>query len=395
MNIRGSSRLARLGSAIFAEVAVWKKEVEATGVKVIDLGIGSPDRPPSAKVIQALEQGIHQAGLYGYPSSEGSEAFRSAVAQWYLYRFGVELEQDREVLALMGSQDGLAHLALALTDPRDVVLLPDPGYPIYTAAVELAGAVPYYMPLLEANDYLPDLLNIPREVTDRAKYMVLNYPSNPLAVVAGREFFEHAVSFAKERGILLVHDLAYSEMAFDGYKPMSVLEIPGAKEAVIEFHSLSKSFQMAGCRLAFVVGNANAVGALRALKANIDYGSFEVIQRAGVAALEEDMLSGHTAAGIYEGRRELFVHAMNELGWRMNKPQATMFVWAPVPTGWTSRQFSREMVFQAGVVVIPGDAFGAHGEGYVRMALVHELDVLEEATGRIARFWEEFVQISD
>lgn len=389
MKIDGSKRLSQMGSSIFAEVAEWKAAVRAAGTDVIDLGIGSPDGPPSERVMRAMVEAVRRPELYGYPSSEGSPAFRGTVARWYRHRFGVELDPESEVLALMGSQDGLAHLALALTDPGDVALVPDPGYPIYHAGLALAGTTPYFMPLTAENGYLPELDAIPQEVLKRAKFILLNYPSNPLAAVADRAFFERLVDFGRRNGILIVHDLAYSEMAFDGFRPMSVLEVAGAKEAAVEFHSLSKSFNMAGCRIAFLVGHPEAVAALRAVKANIDYGVFEAVQAAGIAALEEDIECPVEVGRRYQRRRDVFLQTLREAGWNIPVPKATMFVWAPIPKGWTSRQISREILYSTGVVVIPGDAFGPSGEGFVRIALVQGEERLREAAGRIARFMRE------
>ncbi|GMX63334.1 aminotransferase class I/II-fold pyridoxal phosphate-dependent enzyme [Paenibacillus elgii] len=385
-----SKRLAELGSAIFSEMAAWKKEVTERGVDVIDLGIGSPDRAPSARVMEALTRAVNDPGLYGYPTSEGSAQFRQTVARWYAHRFGVTLDPEDEIVTLMGSQDGLAHLAMAVTDPGDTVMVPDPGYPIYSASLVLAGVQPYHMPLRADNGFLPKLEDIPEEVARQAKFMLLNYPSNPLSAVADLTFFERLVEYAREHELLLVHDLAYSEMSFDGFKPPSILEVEGAKDIAVEFHSLSKSFNMAGCRIAFMVGQRDAVRALRVLKSNIDYGVYLAVQHAGIAALEEDMMPGsRSVAALYERRRDIVVEGLNEAGWSIPKPKATMFIWAPIPEGWTSRQISREMLYSAGVVVIPGDAFGQEGEGYVRIALVQEEDRLQEAVRRIGQFLRE------
>ncbi|GAA3402463.1 aminotransferase class I/II-fold pyridoxal phosphate-dependent enzyme [Paenibacillus hodogayensis] len=386
----GSSRLQLLGSAIFSEVAEWKREAAAKGLEIIDLGIGSPDRPPSQRVMEALSAAARNPVHYGYPTSEGSPAFRAAVARWYDFRFGVQLDPEREITTLMGSQDGLAHLAMAVADPGDLAIVPDPGYPIYSASLVLAGVKPYLLPLSADNGFLPKLDDIPEEAARKARFMLLNYPSNPLSAVADFDFFERLVDYARKHELLLVHDAAYTEMAFDGFRPCSVLEVPGAKEVAVEFHSLSKSFNMAGCRIAFMVGNAEAVGALRTLKTNIDYGVFSAVQEAGIAALDDAVSgSGWEVASIYERRRNLVVDGLREAGWDVPKPQATMFVWAPIPSGWTSRQISREMLVSAGVVVIPGDAFGEQGRGFVRFALVQEEDKLEEAVRRIGRFLRE------
>jgi len=382
-----SDRLAGLGSAIFAEVAEWKREAIANGLDIIDLGIGSPDLPPSERIRMALQEAVAKEEMYGYASSEGTVTFRRAVAEWYQFRFGVNLNPETEILSLIGSQDGLAHLPLAVTNPGDMVLIPDPGYPIYAAAPVLAGALPYPVRLTEENGFLPRFADIPIEVARKAKYMLFNYPSNPSSAVAELSFFEEAVHYAKKHEILLVHDLAYSEMAYDGFRPPSVLEIPGAKDIAVEYHSLSKSFNMAGCRLAYMVGNPKVVEALRLLKSNIDYGVFHAVQEAGIVALEDHMGGKQSVAKLYEQRRDVFVEAMRSYGWDLPKPRATMFIWARIPSGWTSRQISREMLRAAGVVVIPGDAFGQAGEGYVRMALVHDDAKLTEAAARIGRWF--------
>lgn len=386
MKTIGSERLSMLGSAIFAEMAEWKDEVRRRGLEIIDLGIGSPDRPPSPKVMKALEQAVLNPVNYGYPPSEGTFTFRSMVAKWYRHRFRVDLDPQSEVLALMGSQDGLAHLALAITNPGDTVLAPNPGYPIYAASLALAGVEPYCFPLRAENGYLPQFSQIPEEIAQKAKFMILNYPSNPLTAVADRAFFEQTIAFARKYEILIVHDLAYSEMAFDGYRPMSILELEDAKEIAVEFHSLSKSFNMAGCRIAFMVGQPEVVKSLRRLKANIDYGVFLAVQEAGVAALEEDMTSEETVAEIYQHRRDVVIDAFRQIGWDIPLPKATMFIWAPIPDGWTSRQISREILFATGVAVVPGDAFGSEGEGYIRIALVQEEQKLLEAVSKIGKF---------
>ncbi|MEK3910705.1 aminotransferase class I/II-fold pyridoxal phosphate-dependent enzyme [Paenibacillus sp. FSL H7-0331] len=384
-----SQRLSLLGSAIFSEMAQWKEEVIASGLDVIDLGIGSPDQPPSERVMQAMEQAVRKPENYGYPTSEGSLAFRETVARWYQYRFGVQLDAATDIITLMGSQDGLAHLAMAVTDPGDVVLLPDPGYPIYAGSLVLAGVTPFFLPLREDHDYLPKLEDIPEETARQAKFILVNYPSNPLSAVAPRHFFERLVAYAKQYELLIVHDFAYSELAFDDFQPISILEIEGAKEVAVEFHSLSKSFNMAGCRIAFMVGQPDAVHALRLLKSNIDYGVFKAVQEAGIAALEEDMEQEHSVAALYEKRRDIVIDGLAAVGWTIPKPRATMFIWARIPEGWTSRQISREMLYAVGVVVIPGDAFGSEGEGYVRIALVQDEDKLKEAVRRIGEFLRE------
>lgn len=382
-----SGRLDRMGSAIFAEVASWKEEARQKGLDVISLDIGSPDKAPAAMVREALREACMREDLYRYPGTEGTRRFREAAARWFRHRFGVELDPDHEVLALIGTQDGLGHLPMAITDPGDAALLPDPGYPVYGAGLAAAGVEAIPLPLAEERGFLPDFDAVPEAVWDRVKFMILNYPSNPLSAVAGPDFFRKAVEAAARRGVLLVHDNAYSEMAFDGFRPPSVLEVPGAKEVAIEFHSLSKSFNLAGARIGFAVGNREALAALRQFKNNIDFGVFLAIQEAGIRALELDMAGQlEPVAALYQERRDVLVGALRRAGWAVPVPKATMFVWARVPDGRTSRTFSREMLMRTGVASIPGNAFGARGEGYVRLALVEPAERLAEAAERISRF---------
>lgn len=379
----------RLGSAIFAEVAGWKTAAGAAGLDVIQLDIGSPDRPPAPALRQALAEASLRPELYRYPGTDGSRSFRGQVADWFAYRFGVTLDAEREVLSLMGTQDGLAHLALAVTNPGDAALLPDPGYPVYQAGLAVAGVETVPMPLTAERGYLPDFDAIPEAVWAKVKFMLLSYPSNPTAAVADLAFFEEAVAVARRRGVLLVHDNAYSEMAYDGFKPPSVLEVPGAKDVAIEFHSLSKSFHLAGARIGFAVGNTDALDSLRGLKSNIDFGVFLAVQEAAAAALRLDMTAPEPVGPLYERRRDAFIAAMAEAGWVIPPPKGSMFAWAPVPQGRTSRELAQAMLARTGVAVIPGSAFGALGEGYVRFALVEPEERLREAAARIGQFLRE------
>ncbi|MDT3424924.1 LL-diaminopimelate aminotransferase [Paenibacillus forsythiae] len=388
-----ADKLSSLGSSIFQEVAGWKAEAAAGGHDLIDLGIGSPDRGPSPEIRRVLSESVLREDSYSYPSSEGGMAFRSKASEWMNYRFGVTVDPEKELLTLMGSQDGLAHLALAVCNPGDVAIVPDPGYPIYSGALAIAGVTPWPLPLRSGNGFLPDLDSIPEEVLERAAFILLNFPGNPVSVRADYAFFERLIGFARRWNLLVVHDLAYSEMGFDGYRPISILEVPGALETAVEFHSFSKSFNMAGCRIGFLAGNEGAVGALRSLKGNIDYGVFEPVQEAAVAALEQAMGAdaGEGVGPLYERRRDAFIGALRAEGWDVPKPAATMFVWAPLPgaaaaAGLDSRRFARELLLETGVAVIPGDAFGAEGRGFVRIALVEEADRLAEAARRIGRF---------
>ncbi len=385
LNVR-AQKLDRLGSAIFSEVAGWKREAREQGLSVISLDIGSPDRPPEEELRGVLAAASLRSDTYRYPGTEGTLAFRETVAKWFKYRFDVELDSRSEILSLMGTQDGLAHSPLAIADPGDAALLPDPGYPVYGAGLAVAGVEAIPLPLLEENGYLPDFEAVPQAVWDRVKFMILNYPSNPLSATADLAFFEKAVHTARKHGVLLVHDNAYSEMAFDGFRPPSVLEVPGALDVAIEFHSLSKSYHLAGTRLGFAVGNREVLSSLRDLKNNIDFGVFLGAQEAGIAALELDMNAPKPISGLYERRRDIFVRALREQGWNVTSPQATMFLWARVPEGWSSRSFSQSLLAATGVASIPGNAFGEEGEGFVRLALVEEEEILAEAAKRVGEF---------
>lgn len=378
-------RLEQLTAAVFSTMDEARKRVLAAGGDVINLSIGSPDLPPAPHVVEAMERGIRDPGNYGYPMSD-LPAFREAVAGWYLRRFGVRLDPETEVLGLTGSQEGLAHVAQAFTDPGDLVLVPDPGYPIYAAGPVLAGAVLWPVPMRAGCGYMPDLDALPPDVTRRAKLLLLNYPSNPLAAVVRPGFFEQAVAFARRNGIVILHDAAYSELTFDGYRPPSFLETPGAMEVGFEFNSLSKTFSLAGARIAYAVGNSRLVGQLAEVKSHLDYGLFRPIQMAAVAALTGPQECVAEMAATYQRRRDVLVGGLNRLGWQVPAPKATMFCWAPLPGGFgTSLDFAMALLESTGITVVPGSGFGAMGEGYVRIALVQPEDRLREAVERIER----------
>ncbi|OPY56191.1 MAG: LL-diaminopimelate aminotransferase [Pelotomaculum sp. PtaU1.Bin035] len=378
-----AKRMDSLSAGIFNEMEERKKRVEARGLEVINIGVGSPDLPPAPHIIEALRRAVEKPRNYTYPLV-ALRSLRLAVAERYKKRFNVDLEPGTEVLELIGSQDGLAHLAMAYVDPGDVALVPDPGYPIYGFGILLAGGKMYPVPLLPENGFLPDFDAIPVEVARRAKMIWLNYPNNPAAAIADREFFGRAVEFARRYGILVCHDVAYAELAYDGFKPVSFLETPGAKEVGVEFFSLSKTYNMAGCRLGFAVGNAGVLADLALIKSNIDYGVFYAVQEAGVAALSGPQDCVAETAAIYQKRRDVLVDGLAALGWSMPKPQASMFVWAPLPPGCSdSAGFAADLLEKAGVIVIPGVAFGQRGEGYVRIALVKAEKVLSEVVRRV------------
>ncbi|HBC94182.1 MAG TPA: LL-diaminopimelate aminotransferase [Pelotomaculum sp.] len=383
MNI--ARRMQSLSSGVFNEMEIRKKTVEARGVEVINLGVGSPDRPPAPHIVEALRKAVGDPENYSY-SLGGTPRLHEALSGWYKKHFHVDLDPDREILVLMGSQDGLAHLAMAYVDPGDLALVPDPGYPIYSFGIQMAGGEIYPLPLLAENRFLPDLSQIPEEIAARAKMMWLNYPNNPVAVSADREFFMQVVEFARKYDILVCHDVAYAELAYDGFKPMSFLEVPGAKEVGVEFYSLSKTYNMAGCRVGFAVGNQKAVSSLALVKSNIDYGVFFAVQEAAVAALTGPQECVKENARTYQRRRDVLVDGLARLGWQIPKPSASMFLWAPIPRGYTSSSFfAADLLEKAGIIVIPGIAFGEMGEGYVRIALVKDEILLVEAVQRIGQ----------
>ncbi|QSO55151.1 LL-diaminopimelate aminotransferase [Alicyclobacillus curvatus] len=377
-------RLRELSTGIFAELQNRKRQVRERGLDVIDLSVGSPDLPPPQVVRDALTEAVQDVTQYGYALS-GTDAFADAVADFYMSRYGVELDPRKEVLQVMGSQDGLAHLALAMLDPGDVVLAPDPGYPIYHASVHIAGGTLYTMPLRPENGFLPRFDIIPQEIVAKAKLMILNHPGNPVPTLATEEFFSEAIEFAKRYEIVIAHDFAYSELVYDGLRPVSFLSVPRAREVGFEFNSLSKTFNMAGARIGYAVGSEHLLAPLRMLKSHIDYGIFFPIQRAATAALRSDATLLLHQANIYEARRDALVDGLSAAGWKVDKPHATMFLWAKLPVGWTSKEFALTLIEQAGVAVTPGDAFGEEGEGYVRIALVQPAEVLGEAARRIGR----------
>lgn len=381
--VKQPERMRGLSSAIFSQIDELRKEQIAKGRDVITLSIGSPDMAPAPHIIKALSEGVALPGNYGYTLSKGNETLLQAIAGWYQSKFSVDLDPATEVHSLMGSQDGLAHLALCLVNPGDVVMVPDPGYPIFSAGPLVAGAELYHMPLTPANGYLPDLEGIDEAVFRRTKLMILNYPNNPLAATAPRKFFEKVVDYAKRYEFVVCHDFAYSELVFDGYRPTSFLSVPGAKEVGIEIHSLSKTYSMAGCRVGMVVGNSKVINAISRLKSNFDYGIFYPIQLAAVAALTgpQDCVI-ETALG-YQRRRDIIVDGFNKLGWHVDRPKASMYVWAPVPTKQSSFNFVADLLEHTGIALIPGSGFGLHGEGYVRVALVQPEDRLVEAVDRI------------
>jgi LL-diaminopimelate aminotransferase len=384
LKIEQSERLKRLPPYLFREIDRQKEEVSARGIDIIDLGVGDPDLPTPPHIIEALKEAAADPANHRYPSYSGMHDFNAAVAKWYQQRFNVDLDAKSEVVTLIGSKEGLAHVPLAFINPGDVALVASPAYPVYSIGTQFAGGEPYFMDLLKANQFLPDLEAIPPEVAKKAKMMFINYPNNPTAAVATREFFEAVVAFAEDHGVIVCHDAAYSEMAYDGLTPMSFLEVPGARSVGIEFHSLSKTYNMTGWRIGFAVGCADVISGLGRIKSNIDSGVFQAIQIAGIASLEGDQSCVENMKRTYGRRRDILVEGLRSIGFSVERPRATFYVWIEVPQGYTSAGLTSRLLTEAGVVTTPGNGFGAAGEGYVRMALTVNRERIREAVERIA-----------
>ncbi|MBI3990157.1 MAG: LL-diaminopimelate aminotransferase [candidate division NC10 bacterium] len=380
-----AERLTGLSPYLFAEIDRMKQEALKKGMDLISLGIGDPDLPTPPHIVKRLQEAAANSKHHQYPSYEGMREFRGAAANWYQKRFGVVLDPETEVLSLIGSKEGIGHLPLAFIDPGDIVLIPDPGYPVYQAGTVFSGGVPFDLPLLKENGFLPDLEAIPADVQTRARILWLNYPNNPTAAVAPFEFFARAVAFAREHHLILAHDLAYSEIAYDGYLPGSLLAVPGAKEVAIEFHSLSKTYNMTGWRIGFAVGNAEILGGLGRIKTNLDSGVFQAVQEAGIEALTGPQDCVEEMRKVYQERRDVLVDGLLRLGYAVEKPKASFYVWIGVPKGFTSTEFTAHLLSKAGIVTTPGVGFGKHGEGYIRAALTVDVSRIKEAVDRLRK----------
>jgi len=378
-----AKRIQQLPPYLFAKIDEIKRIALERGVDVIDLGVGDPDLKPPAVVIESLIESVREDDVHHYSSYVGISELRAAFALWFERRFKVSLDPDSEILPLLGSKEGIGHISLAQVNPGDEVLVPDPGYPVYTAGAVLAGAVPRYFSLREENDFLPDLEELKGVASPRTKMMWLNYPSNPTAALAGIDVFEEVAQFAKDQELLLCHDMAYSEIVYDGKKATSLLETPLGKEVGIEFHSLSKTFSMCGWRIGFAVGNQEAISSLAKVKTNLDSGIFIPLQMAAITALSEGDVDSQRICSVFDSRRKLFVSGLNEAGWDVPLPPSTFYVWAPVPPGFDSMEFSTFLLKESGIVCTPGVGFGDHGEGFVRMSLTAPDKRLEEAVARL------------
>jgi len=362
-------RVEKLPPYLFVEISKKIAEKKAKGEDVVSFGIGDPDIPTPAHIVEKLCQAARDPANHRYPESDSLPELRQAVAEWYEKRFGISLDPDTEVLPLIGAKEGIAHIAFCLIDPGDTALVPDPAYPVYSIGTMLAGGRPYYLPLTERNNFLPDLKRIPDHIAQRAKVLWINYPNNPTGAVAELDFFNGVVEFARRYDMAICHDGPYTEVAFDGYQPVSFLQAEGARDVGVEFHSLSKSYNMTGWRIGMMVGNADIVNSLKTLKSNMDSGIPQAIQYAAIEALRgpQDCIEEHNA--VYQKRRDLVIEMLNSIGLEAKSPKASLYVWAKVPEGYTSVDFTADLLEQVGVVVTPGVGYGKNGEGYVRLSL--------------------------
>lgn len=379
-----ANRMNQFEEGVFSRLAVMRKNRLAQGKEVYDLSIGAPNIPPTKRIMEVMAEAVMKPANYVYAIND-TQQLLEAVAQWYKRRYDVELNPETEICSLLGSQDGLSHIALSILDPGDVMLVPDPCYPIFADGPRIAGAELYYMPLQKENDYVIQLQDIPEEIACKAKFMLVSYPNNPTAAMAPESFYHEVVAFAKKYDIIVLHDNAYSELVFDGQSCGSFLSIPGAMEVGVEFNSLSKTYGLAGARIGFCVGNKEVVGMLKTLKSNMDYGMFLPIQAAAVEALTGNQAVVAETRAAYEHRRDVLCDGLIEAGWHMEKPAGTMFVWAPIPDSYQdSESFVADLLDKTGVLVTPGSAFGPSGEGYVRMALVQSEDTMKKIVEAVA-----------
>ena len=379
-----AQRLEKIPPYLFAELDRKRNELISQGVDIINMAIGDPDKPTPVHIVNAMHEAIDDPTTHNYPPYRGTKEYRQAVVDWMQRRFGVSgLNPETEVIPSIGSKEAIHNTFLAFAESGDYTLIPNPGYPVYRTSTFFAGAEPYYMPLLPERGFLPDLKAIPEAVANKAKLLWINYPNNPTGATASLEFFAELVEFCQKYDILLCHDHAYSEIAYEGYQPPSVLQIPGAKEIAIEFHSLSKTYNMAGWRIGFVVGNALGIKGLSQVKTNIDSGIFKAIQRAAIAAYSTDPKELEQLISVYQKRRDIVIEGLKSLGWKISAPKATLYVWVPVPQGYTSAEFVTLLLEKCAIVVPPGNGYGDGGEGFFRIALTVSEERLSEAMQRM------------
>ncbi|MBU0710116.1 MAG: LL-diaminopimelate aminotransferase [Candidatus Omnitrophica bacterium] len=382
-----SKKLTSLPAYLFLEIDKAKRKAKQEGRDIIDLGIGDPDQPTPRDVIDTLYQAAQEPANHRYALDQGMPVLRQEIAGWYKNRFSIDLDPEREILPLIGSKEGIAHFPLAFIDQGDYSLVPDPCYPPYKGGTILSGGKPYLMPLVESNSFLPDLKEVPADVLKKAKLLFINYPNNPTGATAEKGFFSEVVEFARKNKIIVVSDLAYSEMAYDGYRPPSFLEVEGARDVGIEFHSLSKTYNMTGWRIGWASGNAELVSALAKVKSNIDSGIFSAIQLAGVSAIKIPQEEIKNMCSLYQRRRDVLVSGLNSLGWKVQSPKATFYLWIRVPDNTDSIKFAQLILNKSDIVVTPGVGFGRYGEGYIRMALTVSEERIEEAIGRLKKIF--------
>jgi LL-diaminopimelate aminotransferase len=380
-----SDRINRLPPYLFATIDEAKAKIIAKGVDVIDLGVGDPDQPTPAHIVESMCEAVRDPSTHQYPSYTGMIEFRKAAADWCKQSRGLDIDPATETLTLIGSKEGVAHVPLAFINPGDVVLCPDPGYPVYKIGTQFAGGKEHIMPLLEENGFLPDLEAIPKDALSKAKLMFINYPNNPTSATADLKFFEEVVQFAREHNIVVVHDNAYSEMVYDGYQSPSFLSVDGAMDIGIELYSMSKTYNMTGWRLGFAVGNKDLIAGFGKVKSNIDSGAFDAIQRAGITALTSSQQCVADMNNIYTERRNVLLKGLSEMGIDVKPPKATFYIWAPVPEGYDSMGFSKLLLENAGIVATPGVGFGQYGEGYIRFALTQTVPRMNEAVDRMSK----------
>ncbi|RUM30250.1 MAG: LL-diaminopimelate aminotransferase [Aquifex sp.] len=378
-----SDRLKVLPPYLFAELDRKKQEKIEQGVDVIDLGVGDPDMPTPKPILEAAKKALENPENHQYPSYVGKLAFREAVANWYKKRFGVDLDPQSEVITLIGSKEGIAHFPLAFVNPGDIVLCPDPAYPVYKIGAIFAGGTPYTVPLKEENNFLPDLDSIPKDVVEKAKIIWINYPNNPTSAPPTLEFYEKLVDWAKKNNVIIASDNAYSEIYTGTEKPPSILQVPGAKDVAIEFHSLSKTYNMTGWRIGMAVGNKELVAGLGKVKTNVDSGQFGAVQDAGIAALNLPEEEVEKIRNVYRERKKIMTEALEKIGLEIYKSDYTFYLWIKVPKGYTSAEFVGRLIDEAGIVCTPGNGFGEYGEGYFRISLTVPTERLLEAAERI------------
>jgi LL-diaminopimelate aminotransferase len=385
MKIEYADRLKQLPPYLFEEIDKAKQKAKKEGKPVIDLGVGDPDTPTPDFIIRKLQEASLDPSTHKYALNKGLKALREEMAKWYKSRFNVELDPDTEVLPLLGSKEGIGHVPLAFINPGDEVLIPDPGYPPYNSGTVFCGGKPVFMPLLEENGFLPDLDAAKKKITKRCKLMHLNYPNNPTGAVCDRTFYEKVAEFAEKHGMIVCSDAAYTEVSYDGYDPMSFLEVSGAKDVGIEFHSLSKTFNMTGWRVGIAVGNAEVISGLAKVKSNLDSGIFAAVQIAAIEALRHSSEVKEEMNRLYEGRRNVLVEGLREAGWKVPKPEASFYIWAPVFGDYDSAGLAKALLEETDIVVTPGSGFGPSGEGYIRMALTVGTDKLQEVVSRVQK----------